>query len=300
MSWYQTKKASKLSTMDKNKILVFDTETTGKIPTTDEILQITILNGYGSTLFSSYIKPARRKRWPGAAKYNHITYDMVENAPTFQEVKKEIQELFNNAVLIVGYNVSFDINFVQAAGIIVSGQTFDVMTEFARYYGGTNMKLKECAKYFGYSYSPHDSEEDAQATLYCFNQLINDSRFTTYKRSEKKVLKEEKPKTEKKVNTSIQLKTRKKLPLLFRAIVLLCICWILAYALFSVRIQTIDEYCSYAIHIMRTNPISKPELAILVGSVIGIIMGVIGIVRIIIKTPKWIAVQLKRLANKFN
>ena len=43
MAWHKTKKASKLPGMDKRKILVFDTETTGLEPAIDEILQITIL-----------------------------------------------------------------------------------------------------------------------------------------------------------------------------------------------------------------------------------------------------------------
>ena len=44
MSWYATKKASKLPNMDKSKILVFDVETTGLEAAVDEILQITILD----------------------------------------------------------------------------------------------------------------------------------------------------------------------------------------------------------------------------------------------------------------
>ena len=60
MAWYATKKASKLPALDKSKILVFDTETTGT-RSTDEILQITILDGYGTTLFSSLIHPKRKK-----------------------------------------------------------------------------------------------------------------------------------------------------------------------------------------------------------------------------------------------
>ncbi len=57
MKWYGTGKAAKLASMDKSRILVFDVETTGLSPTLDEILQITVLDGYGSELFSSYIKP---------------------------------------------------------------------------------------------------------------------------------------------------------------------------------------------------------------------------------------------------
>jgi DNA polymerase III alpha subunit (gram-positive type) len=66
MAWYATKKASKLPDMDKSKILVFDVETTGLEPAIDEIIQITILDGYGSELFSSYIKPVRHKIWEQA------------------------------------------------------------------------------------------------------------------------------------------------------------------------------------------------------------------------------------------
>ncbi|MBQ6372026.1 MAG: 3'-5' exonuclease, partial [Oscillospiraceae bacterium] len=97
MSWYATKKASKLPYMNKNEILVFDLETTGLEAAVDEILQITILDGYGSELFSSYIKPTRHRIWPGAQRVNGIKYEMVKDAPTFRKVRKEIQEIFNKA-----------------------------------------------------------------------------------------------------------------------------------------------------------------------------------------------------------
>lgn len=89
MAWYATKKASKLPKMDKNKNLVFDTETTGLSPSVDEIIQITILNGYGSVLFNSYIKPKHHKKWILAEKVNHINYEMVKCSQTFSKVKKK-------------------------------------------------------------------------------------------------------------------------------------------------------------------------------------------------------------------
>ena len=94
MSWHGTKKASQLPSMDKSKILVFDVETTGLNSAIGEIIQITILDGYGSELFSSYIKPVRHKIWTEAQRVNGIKYSMVKNAPTFRKVKKEIQEIF--------------------------------------------------------------------------------------------------------------------------------------------------------------------------------------------------------------
>ena len=191
MAWYATKKASKLPSLDKSKILVFDTETTGLEPTVDEIIQITILDGYGTALFNSYIRPKHHRSWKVAEAVNHINYQMVKDKPFFSDVRAEIQSLFNNASLVVGYNVNFDINFVQAAGIVVSGQIFDVMTAFASYRAGVDKtfyrkcKLKECADYFGHYYNPHNSTEDARATLACFDSLINDPRFVAYKPQEK-------------------------------------------------------------------------------------------------------------------
>ena len=192
MAWYATKKASKLPSMDKSKILVFDVETTGLSAVLDEIIQITIMDGYGRILFSSYIKPTRHKVWPIAYKTNGISYEMVKNAPTFKKVKKEIQEIFNNALLVVGYKVEFDIEFVEAEGVVVTGAQFDVMKAFASYRAGIERtfarkcSLVKCAEYFDYSFKPHDSEEDTRATLYCFNALISDERFTTFKRRKKK------------------------------------------------------------------------------------------------------------------
>lgn len=47
MLWRATKIASKISNVDKGQILVFDAETTGRPVLRDEIIIITILNGYG-------------------------------------------------------------------------------------------------------------------------------------------------------------------------------------------------------------------------------------------------------------
>ena len=57
MRWYGNRRAEKLPHLDKDRILVIDTETTGLRVETNEILQITVLDGYGSQLLHSYIKP---------------------------------------------------------------------------------------------------------------------------------------------------------------------------------------------------------------------------------------------------
>ena len=300
MGWYATKKASKLPDMDKNKILVFDVETTGKEPSIDEIIQITILDGYGTTLFSSYIKPVRHKIWTEAQRINGIRYDMVKSAPTFRKVRKQIQEIFNNAQLVVGYNVGFDIGFVEAAGIVVSGKQFDVMTAFRSYRSGIEKlphpycSLKKCASYFNYSFSPHDSGEDAKATLYCFNSMISDERFTTYKRREKKELRKDYPVEEKKIMLSIAFKDG-----FFHAIFLRLLIVLAGIAVISRLsgiiprdIDSINAIVAYVRNNFRNEPI------VLVASIVvalGALTIIIRILQKIILIPKWIIIHIQRL-----
>lgn len=184
MLWYGSGKYKKLTGIPKDQILVFDTETTGLSSVTDKILQITILDGNGMTLFSSYLKPGNRKHWPAAERVNHISYEMVKDAPTFRQVRGKIQSIFNKAKLIVGYNLSFDLDFLSAGGIILSplSETFDVMTEFGHFQSVTGGELKRykltgCAQHYGYTYNAHNAESDAQATLYCFDSLLQDSGY---------------------------------------------------------------------------------------------------------------------------
>ena len=305
MSWHGTKKASKLPSMDKSKILVFDVETTGLSSAIDEIIQITILDGYGNERFSSYIKPIRRKRWPSAQRVNGIKYSMVKNSPTIGEVRKEIQEIFNNAKLVVGYNVGFDIKFVEAAGIVVSGTCFDVMSAFRSYRSSIerrsypNCKLIKCAEYFGYSFDPHDSGEDARATLYCFDRLISDERFTTYKRKEKKKLKEEYPVEKKKVGFSIEfgggflhdIFWR----LIFIAVGLGVISWL--SGIVPRDLESIKALIVYVKNNIRHNP------KVLIASVVVVLSLLAIVIRILQKIfliPKWIMVHIMRLFRRLS
>lgn len=58
-------------------IICLDTETTGLNHYDDEILQLSIIDGSGSILFSEYVKPVRHECWTDAEKVNHISPSMV-------------------------------------------------------------------------------------------------------------------------------------------------------------------------------------------------------------------------------
>lgn len=303
MAWYQSKKAAELHTMGKDRILVFDTETTG-FGNSDEIIQITLMNGYGSVLFDSYIKPKHKRFWPIAKKKNHLSYEMIKEYPTFNEVKDQIQYFFNNADVVVGYNVSFDIRFVKNAGIIVSGSKFDVMTEFARYHadidktGYKTCSLEACADYFGYSYQAHDSASDTEATLYCFNQLIGDSIFTTYKRKEKKKLKAELKETHerKKTKFSIQFKSR-NIPFFIKSIILIVIGELLYYYQYQSLIRQFSDYLRELERIIGERPLNYISCIALILIGCGWLHFLRGIIKTIFRIPRWLSVKIKRLLD---
>lgn len=166
--------------------IVIDTETTGLDADTDELLQVSIIDGQENTLFNSYIKPLFTENWDGAMAVNHITPEMVANAPNIFEVKQEINRILNSANIIVGYNTNFDLSFLSAVGIENSKATvIDVMQDFADIYGewsdkyGCNkgQKLTKCAEYYGYDWGTdiaHDSLADCRATLYCYQKMLKE------------------------------------------------------------------------------------------------------------------------------
>lgn len=168
-------------------IIVYDTETTGFNPDEDDILQLSIMDFDENVLFNSYIKPRKKKMWTEAMAVNHIHPYMVADAPTFDEVRDEIQRIFNSADLLVAYNNNFDNCMLTSHGInnIFQKPKFDVMMEFAKVYGEINekystpehpcykwQKLTTCAAYYGYEFNAHDSLEDVRATLYCYKKML--------------------------------------------------------------------------------------------------------------------------------
>lgn len=166
--------------MDQSKIICIDSETTGFYPGDDEILQLSIIDGDYRTLFNEYIRPGQKAEWPEAEKVNQISPEMIADKPTIQHWLPQLNEIFSQAEVIVGYNLPFDLGFLRAAGVNVdndSKQYIDVMRDFAPIYGEYSehtdsykwQKLSTCAAYYGYQPDGtfHDSLEDTRATLFC-------------------------------------------------------------------------------------------------------------------------------------
>lgn len=164
--------------------IVIDTETTGLSSDYDEILQLSIIDNNGNTLYNQYFRPQNCNEWEQAQAVNGISPDMVKDCPSIAAELPKIQAIFSSVRKIVGYNTFFDLDFLLAGGVDIAEDTeiVDVMRDFAEIYGEWNdyfgnykwQKLTTRADYYGYDWgddTAHDSLSDCRATLYCYNQM---------------------------------------------------------------------------------------------------------------------------------
>ena len=161
--------------------IVVDTETTGLHPEIDdELLQVSIIDDQGKILFNRLIRPTIRTSWEDAMQVNHITPEMVKDAPNIVDIRKPIQDIFDYADKIIGYNTPFDLNFLRACGNIrplIDTRIIDVMEEFkALHHIEKWVKLVEAAAYYNFDWSAapaHNSLGDCLATLHVYNCMHN-------------------------------------------------------------------------------------------------------------------------------
>lgn len=165
--------------------IIIDIETTGLSSKYDEILQFSAISESGEIILNEYIKPLYTTDWPEAQKVHNITPERVKKCPTINTLWEKIQLILLSANEIIGYNVGFDLAFLQTIGIkIPDVKITDVMIEFADIFKEwceeiNNYKCKSlytCTNYYNYNYKAHDSLADCQATLYCFNKIRGDLR----------------------------------------------------------------------------------------------------------------------------
>lgn len=169
--------------IDPSKIVVIDTETTGLNRSgNDEAVSLAMIDGNGNVLIDTLLKPMHRRSWVDAERINGISPDDVKDAPHLVDVIDNVKRYLDGADLVVGYNLEFDLGIL---GVFVyPSKQFDVMREFARFYGAKRndgsrkwSKLTECASHYGYSFTPHGALEDCKATLFCYKAVKEDRAY---------------------------------------------------------------------------------------------------------------------------
>jgi len=154
--------------------IVLDIETTGLSSGNrqNEITQLAIIDLGGRILFHRHF----------LVPEVHETTSILDTLQPFEYYQNEIQDIINAASLIIAYNFAFDYAFLCEAGISFNKKSYYcAMRGFAPVYGKRNAEgdgwrwqtLSVCAEYFGYSpFETHDALEDAKATLYCFQKML--------------------------------------------------------------------------------------------------------------------------------
>lgn len=174
----------------KHNPIILDCETTGLDPTTDEILELAIINTEGTVLYHSLVKPVRNHSWEAAAKIHGIDPEMIASAPLLSEELPKIQTIISGSDLIIGYNPLFDLAFLEEAGcdyshlydtIYARYWIEDLMDAFAAIYGDWNtyygsytwQKLSTAAAYYDFTWKEkeHSALGDCNATLHIWKAM---------------------------------------------------------------------------------------------------------------------------------
>jgi DNA polymerase-3 subunit epsilon len=172
---------------DEKKIIVVDTETTGLDPKHDELLQVSIIDINGNVLYDGLFKP-KASSWESAMKVNHITPEMVQDAPRISEKIAEINDIMYGSDAIIGYNTNFDLNFLRFNGLVLNGseKIIDVMEMFSEEHGEQLpdgrykwVKLTQAAEYYNYDWVAHEEKAhnavgDCFATLHVYKHLLGE------------------------------------------------------------------------------------------------------------------------------
>jgi Exonuclease len=96
--------------LDREDVLILDTETTGGGPRA-EIIEVALIDTTGATRFESLVRPTSRIQ-PGAQRVHGLSRADLEFAPSWTELDEAFRELVRYKT-VLAYNVSFDRGMVR-------------------------------------------------------------------------------------------------------------------------------------------------------------------------------------------
>ncbi len=97
------------------RVLVFDTETTGTDPRQDQVIELCVQLGVHDGAESRVWRCLPRTPIePGAQAVHGISMADLANEPPFAAIADEVRSLFAAADVLVGYNMRFDVEMLQA------------------------------------------------------------------------------------------------------------------------------------------------------------------------------------------
>lgn len=169
------------------EFVVFDTETTGLSASKDRIVELSavrFVDGVPVEVFETFINPEREIS-PEVSAINHITNDMVADAPTISEVLPSFEAFVGKSPL-VAHNLKFDIKFLFYSGSIITDtprkyydtleQSQNLLKKIKSYdsdWDVIDYKLGTVAEYFDITFPcQHRASGDAMVAGKVFLKLI--------------------------------------------------------------------------------------------------------------------------------
>lgn len=163
--------------------VIFDTETTGLLPETDEVVQIGAVRAMGHRLvagetFETLVNPGRTI--PRTSTDVHgITDAMVADAPPMRQAGTRFLQFSENAVF-VAHNAPFDMAFLKwhadAMGVVLDHPVLDTVLLGAELYGATEALtldvLAERMRVEIAGHLRHTALGDARATAAVFLKML--------------------------------------------------------------------------------------------------------------------------------
>lgn len=173
---YCTVKAGYRSAFDlPSDYTVIDTETTGLDPSYDEVIEIGAIryrNHEEVARFQTYVHPDGPLN-PEAQRINGITWRDVDGAPDIDSAIKLFLEFIEHDIL-VGYNVRFDIKFLQTrSGIMLDNYCVDVLPMARTALSLPRYRLDDLRQYLGIGGKSHNVLDDCRATGIAYRTLSN-------------------------------------------------------------------------------------------------------------------------------
>lgn len=163
-----------------NDFYAIDLETTGLSEVKNEIIQIAIIKFHHFQpveILSSYVKP-RRGLKPEAAAVNHITEDMLADAPYIEQIMQSADTFIGEKAPIVAHNLQFEYKFLVANGsenIVKKRPLYDTLELSKRIWQLESYSLeKVCRNTFKFTPALHNTESDALTCGLLFREICRE------------------------------------------------------------------------------------------------------------------------------
>ena len=163
-----------------NDFYAIDLETTGLSEVKNEIIQIAIIKFHHFQpveILSSYVKPRKVLKLEAAA-INHITEDMVADAPYIEQIMQSVDAFICEKAPIVAHNLQFEYKFLAANGsenIVKKRPLYDTLELSKRIWQLESYSLENvCRNTFKFTPALHNAESDALTCGLLFREICSE------------------------------------------------------------------------------------------------------------------------------